>query len=361
MSGSPSPDSWRESRRPSENCESNTRCTCARTLQLHRRSPPGCLRALGPRSGLRTHLRFDSTTRAASVAVRLALPGERHAERRTSASPPAASPPCRPPAGTPSIGRQRPRWHRCPYSAQRPQGLRRLVARTGRPEARHPRTLRRGGARPKAPRGGRGHRPVQAWPRPGSAGVRARPHRRRPRGALHAYVKVHCKRKSESLYRTAIDRHIVPALGAMAVKEVRSSHVIELHSRLHDTPSMANHVVAMLSKMFALTETGDLVPRGRNPCRAVNHYREQSRERCSVARGVPERRRGAQGCGRVIRRRRKQVRSSSTPSLLPGAQSFTRTPHRRHVEDNSMILIHFSVGCPARVPLWILASARYIG
>ena len=96
---------------------------------------------------------------------------------------------------------------------------------------------------------------------------------------MHAYVKVHCKPKTQSLYRTAIDRHIVPALGDMAVKDVRSSHVIELHDRMRDTPSMANHVVAMLSKMFSLAQTWDLVPRGRNPCRAVNHYRERSRER----------------------------------------------------------------------------------
>ena len=96
---------------------------------------------------------------------------------------------------------------------------------------------------------------------------------------MRAYVKVHCKPKTEKLYRTAIDRHIVPALGAMAVKDVRSSHVIDLHDRMRDTPSMANHVVSMLSKMFSLAETWELVPRGRNPCRMVRHYREQARER----------------------------------------------------------------------------------
>ena len=92
-------------------------------------------------------------------------------------------------------------------------------------------------------------------------------------------MKVHCKPKTEKLYRTAIDRHIVPALGTMAVKDVRSKDVIALHDRLRNTPSMANHVVAMLSKMFSLAETWDVVPRGRNPCKAVSHYREQPRER----------------------------------------------------------------------------------
>ena len=31
--------------------------------------------------------------------------------------------------------------------------------------------------------------------------------------------------------------------------------------------------------MFSLAETWDVVPRGRNPCKAVSHYREQPRER----------------------------------------------------------------------------------
>ena len=96
---------------------------------------------------------------------------------------------------------------------------------------------------------------------------------------MRAYVQVHCKPKTQKLYRTAIDLHIVPALGTMPVKDVRSSHVIELHDRLRDTPSMANHVVSMLSKMFSLAQTWELVPHGRNPCKAVRHYREQSRER----------------------------------------------------------------------------------
>ena len=113
--------------------------------------------------------------------------------------------------------------------------------------------------------------PPEPEPEPTVADLAAR--------CMRAYVKVHCKPKTEKLYRTAIDRHIVPALGTMAVKDVRSKDVIALHDRLRNTPSMANHVVAMLSKMFKLAETWDLVPRGRNPCKAVSHYREQPRER----------------------------------------------------------------------------------
>ena len=113
--------------------------------------------------------------------------------------------------------------------------------------------------------------PPEPEPEPTVADLAAR--------CMRAYVKVHCKPKTVRLYRTAIDRHIVPALGTMAVKDVRSKDVIALHQHLRNTPSMANHVVSMLSKMFKLAETWDLVPQGRNPCKAVRHYREQSRER----------------------------------------------------------------------------------
>ena len=119
----------------------------------------------------------------------------------------------------------------------------------------------------------RGLEPIPPQPEPGPTvtDLAAR--------CMRAYVMVHCKPKTEKLYRTAIDRNIVPALGTMAVKDVRSSHVIELHDCLRDTLSMANHVAAMLSKQFSLAQTWELVPRGRNPCKAVRHYREQSRER----------------------------------------------------------------------------------
>ena len=113
--------------------------------------------------------------------------------------------------------------------------------------------------------------PTEPEPEPTVADLAAR--------CMRAYVNVHCKPKTVKLYRTTIDRHIVPALGTVAAKDIRSKDVIALHQSLCNTPLMANHVVSMLSKMFSLAETWDLVPQGRNPCKAVRHYREQPRER----------------------------------------------------------------------------------
>ena len=89
--------------------------------------------------------------------------------------------------------------------------------------------------------------PPEPEPEPTVADLAAR--------CMRAYVNVHCKPKTVKLYRTAIDRHIVPALGTIAVKDVRSQDVIALHQRLRNTPSMANQVV---SKMFSLAEAWDL-------------------------------------------------------------------------------------------------------
>ena len=42
---------------------------------------------------------------------------------------------------------------------------------------------------------------------------------------------------------------------------------------------MANRAVWVLSRLFVLAESWEMVPAGRNPCRHVRYYREKSRER----------------------------------------------------------------------------------
>ena len=96
---------------------------------------------------------------------------------------------------------------------------------------------------------------------------------------LRVHVAVHCRPKTAGLYRLALERHVLPALGGRAVGEVEREDVAELHHRLRDTPYMANTVVGVLSQMYRLAEAWDLVPAGRNPCRALRRYRERARER----------------------------------------------------------------------------------
>ena len=69
------------------------------------------------------------------------------------------------------------------------------------------------------------------------------------------------------------------AMGAMPLEEVGAREVAALHHRMRGMPSMANRAVWVLSRLFVLAETWEMVPAGRNPCRHARYYREKSRER----------------------------------------------------------------------------------
>ena len=90
---------------------------------------------------------------------------------------------------------------------------------------------------------------------------------------------VKCKPATAKAYKMALDRHVLPALGAMPLAEVGPKEVAALHHRMRDMPSMANRAVWVLSRLFVLAETWEMVPPGGNPCRHVRYYREKSRER----------------------------------------------------------------------------------
>ncbi len=96
---------------------------------------------------------------------------------------------------------------------------------------------------------------------------------------MEKHVAMHCKPKTAALYRTVLDLHILPALGGRALGDVGREDAAGLHHRLRGTPYMANTAAAVLSKMYKLAESWELVPRGSNPCRSLRYYREQTRER----------------------------------------------------------------------------------
>ena len=90
---------------------------------------------------------------------------------------------------------------------------------------------------------------------------------------------VRCKPATAKAYKMALDRHVLPALGRMSIVEVGPEDVAAVHHRMRDMPSMANRAVWVLSRLFVMAETWEMVPPGRNPCRHVRYYREKSRER----------------------------------------------------------------------------------
>ena len=96
---------------------------------------------------------------------------------------------------------------------------------------------------------------------------------------LTTHVAAHCKPNTQASYRGALNNHVVPALGDVAVESVERSDVIRLHQELHATPQQANVVVQVFSRMMSLAESWELIPPGSNPCRGVRLYKKRSRER----------------------------------------------------------------------------------
>ncbi len=96
---------------------------------------------------------------------------------------------------------------------------------------------------------------------------------------MRVHMERHLKPASVVAYRSVLEKHILPALGAMAVGEVGVAEVSALHHRLRDMPSVANMAVHLLSRMYTLAESWDLVAAGRNPCRGLRRYRTRPRER----------------------------------------------------------------------------------
>ena len=96
---------------------------------------------------------------------------------------------------------------------------------------------------------------------------------------LKEHVAVHCKPSTEAKCRFTLEKHILPALGALPLASVNRTRVDDLHYGLRGTPAMANLVVAVLSRLFNAAAAWGLAPEGGNPCRFVVKYRERRHER----------------------------------------------------------------------------------
>jgi integrase len=95
--------------------------------------------------------------------------------------------------------------------------------------------------------------------------------------AQHAELK----KKPTSLRndRLNLRLHVLRRLGPLPLGAVTREDVATLHHALRETPTAANRVLALLSKMFNLAERWGLRPDGSNPCRHVERFPERRRER----------------------------------------------------------------------------------
>ncbi len=97
---------------------------------------------------------------------------------------------------------------------------------------------------------------------------------------LAEYVAVRCKPTTAALYRSVVNRHVLPALGRAPIAALSRAQVAEFHESLYETPAVANMALRILSSMYRLAAGWGMVPEGTsNPCKALVKYPERRRER----------------------------------------------------------------------------------
>ena len=95
------------------------------------------------------------------------------------------------------------------------------------------------------------------------------------------YLEEHAPRKRASSAAedlSMVRQHVVPRLGRLQVDAVRRTDIEAMHRSISgSTPTRANRVLALLSKMFSLAITWEW--RADNPCHGVEKNAENRRER----------------------------------------------------------------------------------
>ncbi len=93
----------------------------------------------------------------------------------------------------------------------------------------------------------------------------------------HANVKKKVRSIKED--RRLLDKVLLPVLGPRKLDDMTRADITKLHHSLRETPYQANRALSLLSKLFNLCEKWGLRKDGTNPCRHVEKYREEKKER----------------------------------------------------------------------------------
>jgi integrase len=100
---------------------------------------------------------------------------------------------------------------------------------------------------------------------------------------VREYATPHKKPKTRLEDERQLKLHILPALGAVKLRDIGRSEVARLHARMRSTPVAANRALALLSAILGWAERVGDRSDGSNPCRHVDRYPEKARERLLTA------------------------------------------------------------------------------
>jgi len=87
------------------------------------------------------------------------------------------------------------------------------------------------------------------------------------------------KRSGYASAKARLERHVVPRLGKVRLRDLTSEQVRRMHRALSETPVQANRVLTCLAAVYGWADKTELVPAGFNPCRHIEKFAETGRRR----------------------------------------------------------------------------------
>jgi Arm DNA-binding domain len=96
---------------------------------------------------------------------------------------------------------------------------------------------------------------------------------------LTEHVEAKRAASSASSYRDLLERLALPELGKRKAEKITTAEVQRLHTKLGHIPYQANRLLRVLSSLFTFAGKAHVVPVGFNPCRGIEYFPEEGRER----------------------------------------------------------------------------------
>ena len=96
---------------------------------------------------------------------------------------------------------------------------------------------------------------------------------------LTEHVAAKRSASSAASYRDLLERLTYPDLGNRKADKITTAEIQKLHSKNSHTPYQANRLLRVLSSLFTFAGKAHVVPIGFNPCRGIEYFPEEGRER----------------------------------------------------------------------------------
>ena len=96
---------------------------------------------------------------------------------------------------------------------------------------------------------------------------------------LTEHVEAKRSASSAKSYRDLLERLVIPELGKRKAEKITTAEIQRLHSKHSRSPYQANRLLRVLSSLFSFAAKAHAVPVGFNPCRGIEYFPEEGRER----------------------------------------------------------------------------------